>query len=100
MAKATGRVVQILGGVVDVEFPREDIPELFEAIEVERPGKEPMILEVQKHIGDNWVRTVAMDATDGLQTRNACPCHRRPDPGPGWTVHIGAHFQCARSPDR
>jgi len=67
MAKATGRVVQILGGVVDVEFPREDIPELFEAIEVERPGKEPMILEVQKHIGDNWVRTVAMDATDGLQ---------------------------------
>jgi len=67
MANATGRVVQILGGVVDVEFPREDIPELFEAIEVERPGKEPMILEVQKHIGDNWVRTVAMDATDGLQ---------------------------------
>jgi F-type H+/Na+-transporting ATPase subunit beta len=67
MANATGRVVQILGGVVDVEFPREDIPELFEAIEVERSGQEPMILEVQKHIGDNWVRTVAMDATDGLQ---------------------------------
>jgi F-type H+/Na+-transporting ATPase subunit beta len=67
MANATGRVVQILGGVVDVEFPREDIPDLFEAIEVERPDKEPMILEVQKHIGDNWVRTVAMDATDGLQ---------------------------------
>src|SRR5574339_785660 len=67
MANATGRVVQILGGVVDVEFPREDIPDLFEAIEVERPGKEAMILEVQNHIGDNWVRTVAMDATDGLQ---------------------------------
>ncbi|HEX5840304.1 MAG TPA: F0F1 ATP synthase subunit beta [Anaerolineales bacterium] len=67
MAKATGRVVQILGGVVDVEFPREDIPDLFEAIEVEREGKETLVLEVQKHIGDNWVRTVAMDATDGLQ---------------------------------
>ena len=67
MANATGRVVQILGGVVDVEFPREDIPELFEAIEVERPGQGPLVLEVQKHIGDNWVRTVAMDATDGLQ---------------------------------
>jgi F-type H+/Na+-transporting ATPase subunit beta len=64
---ATGRVVQILGGVVDVEFPKEEIPELFEAIEVERAGKEPLVLEVQKHIGDNWVRTVAMDATDGLQ---------------------------------
>ena len=67
MANATGRVVQILGGVVDVEFPEGDIPELFEAIEVERAGKDPLVLEVQKHIGDNWVRTVAMDATDGLQ---------------------------------
>ncbi len=67
MANATGRVVQILGGVVDVEFPEGDIPELFEAIQVERSGKEPLILEVQKHIGNNCVRTVAMDATDGLQ---------------------------------
>jgi len=67
MADATGRVVQILGGVVDVEFPEGDIPELFEAIEVERAGKEAIVLEVQKHIGNNWVRTVAMDATDGLQ---------------------------------
>ena len=67
MANATGRVVQILGGVVDVEFPEDQVPDLFEAIEVERPGQDPMVLEVQKHIGDNWVRTVAMDATDGLQ---------------------------------
>ena len=67
MANATGRVVQILGGVVDVEFPDGDLPELFEAIEVERPGQGPLVLEVQNHIGDNWVRTVAMDATDGLQ---------------------------------
>ncbi len=67
MANATGRVVQILGGVVDVEFPEGDIPDLFEAIQVERPGKEPLVLEVQNHIGNNWVRTVAMDATDGLQ---------------------------------
>lgn len=67
MANATGRVVQILGGVVDVEFPEGDIPELFEAIQVERPGKDPLVLEVQNHIGHNWVRTVAMDATDGLQ---------------------------------
>jgi F-type H+-transporting ATPase subunit beta len=67
MANATGRVVQILGGVVDVEFPPGEVPGLFEAVEVERDGKEPLVLEVQKHIGDNWVRTVAMDATDGLQ---------------------------------
>ncbi|MDQ2692176.1 MAG: F0F1 ATP synthase subunit beta [Chloroflexota bacterium] len=64
---ATGRVVQILGGVVDVEFPQQDVPNLYEAIEVERPGQQPLVLEVQKHIGGSWVRTVAMDATDGLQ---------------------------------
>jgi F-type H+-transporting ATPase subunit beta len=67
MANETGRVIQILGGVVDVEFPEGDIPVLYEAIEVERPDKEPLVLEVQKHLGDNWVRTVSMDSTDGLQ---------------------------------
>ncbi|HMU92545.1 MAG TPA: F0F1 ATP synthase subunit beta [Anaerolineales bacterium] len=67
MANANGRVVQILGGVVDVEFPNGDVPGLFEAIEVNRENKEPLILEVQKHLGNSWVRTVAMDSTDGLQ---------------------------------
>jgi len=67
MANANGRVVQILGGVVDVEFPNGDVPQLFEAISVPRADKAPLILEVQKHLGDNWVRTVAMDSTDGLQ---------------------------------
>ncbi len=67
MAEATGRVVQVLGGVVDVQFPREDLPEIFEAVEVQREGDEPLVLEVEKHLGDNWVRCVAMDSTDGLQ---------------------------------
>ncbi|MBI3153529.1 MAG: F0F1 ATP synthase subunit beta [Chloroflexi bacterium] len=67
MANANGRVVQILGGVVDVEFPEGNIPKLFEAIEVNRADKEPLVLEVQKHLGGNWVRTVSMDTTDGLQ---------------------------------
>ncbi|HUV92411.1 MAG TPA: F0F1 ATP synthase subunit beta, partial [Anaerolineales bacterium] len=67
MDKAKGRVVQILGGVVDVEFPAGQLPEIFEAIEVPRDGGETLVLEVQKHLGNNWVRTVAMDVTDGLQ---------------------------------
>jgi F-type H+-transporting ATPase subunit beta len=67
MAKAIGCVAQILGGVVDVEFPEGQTPEIYEAIEVERAGKEPLVLEVQKNMGDNWVRTVSMDSTDGLQ---------------------------------
>ncbi len=67
MARVKGRVAQILGGVVDVEFPMGQLPEIFEAIEVPRDGQPDLVLEVQKHLGNNWVRTVAMDATDGLQ---------------------------------
>jgi F-type H+-transporting ATPase subunit beta len=67
MATSTGKIVQILGGVVDCEFPEDELPELFDALEVARPDEEPLILEVQRHLGNNWVRCVAMDATDGLQ---------------------------------
>src|SRR4030042_536840 len=71
MARVQGSVVQVLGGVVDVEFPSEQLPEIYEAIEVTREGMSPLVLEVQKHLGNNWVRTVAMDATDGLQRGKA-----------------------------
>jgi F-type H+-transporting ATPase subunit beta len=67
MAGATGQIVQVLGGVVDVSFPPENLPEIYEAIEVPRENQDPLILEVQKHLGNNWVRCVAMDSTDGLQ---------------------------------
>jgi F-type H+/Na+-transporting ATPase subunit beta len=64
---APGRVVQVLGGVVDVEFPPENLPDIFDAIEVSRDGGNPLVLEVQNHLGNNWVRCLAMDSTDGLQ---------------------------------
>ncbi len=67
MARGTrGRVVQIMGPVVDVEFPTEELPEIYHALEIERKDQSPLILEVQTHLGENWVRTVAMDTTDGL----------------------------------
>ncbi|HMM27711.1 MAG TPA: F0F1 ATP synthase subunit beta [Aggregatilineaceae bacterium] len=63
-----GAVSQILGGVVDVAFPPDSpLPDIFDAIRVPRSGKDDLILEVQQHLGDNRVRCVAMDATDGLQ---------------------------------
>ena len=65
--RVQGRVVQILGGVVDVEFPPEQLPKIYDAIEVPRTNLPPLVLEVEKHLGNNWVRTVGMDATDGLQ---------------------------------
>jgi F-type H+-transporting ATPase subunit beta len=66
MVQANGRVVQVLGGVVDVEFPSESLPEIYEAVEVPRENDVPLVLEVEKHLGGNWVRCLAMDATDGL----------------------------------
>jgi len=67
MAGATGRVVEIQGAVVDCEFPAGEMPDIYEAIEVPREGSDTLILEVQRHLGDHAVRTVAMDSTDGLQ---------------------------------
>jgi F-type H+-transporting ATPase subunit beta len=67
MAETTGRVVQVLGGVVDLEFPSENLPEIYDAVEVPRENEDPLVLEVEKHLGNNWVRCVSMDSTDGLQ---------------------------------
>jgi F-type H+-transporting ATPase subunit beta len=67
MARFTGQIAQILGGVVDVEFPIGELPNIYDALEVPREGKQPLVLEVEKHLGNNWVRCVAMDSTDGLQ---------------------------------
>jgi F-type H+/Na+-transporting ATPase subunit beta len=63
---ATGRVIQITGAVVDIEFPAGHLPSIYNAVEIERPGLEPLTCEVQQHLGNNWVRTVAMTTTDGL----------------------------------
>ncbi|MFZ6029690.1 MAG: F0F1 ATP synthase subunit beta [Chloroflexota bacterium] len=67
MQKSTGQIVQILGGVVDVEFPADQMPEIFDAVEIPQQNRPPVVLEVQKHLGNNWVRCVAMETTDGLQ---------------------------------
>ena len=67
MAKATGRIIQIQGGVVDVEFAAGQLPGLFDALEIPQGEGYPQVLEVQKHLGNNWVRCVAMDTTEGLQ---------------------------------
>jgi F-type H+-transporting ATPase subunit beta len=61
-----GRVVQVMGPVVDVEFPAGDLPEIYCAIEIPRNGGK-LVVEVQQHLGNDWVRGVAMDATDGLR---------------------------------
>ena len=58
-----GKIVQIIGAVVDVEFPREELPKVYDALTVEGVG---LVLEVQQQLGDGVVRTIAMGTTDGL----------------------------------
>ncbi len=58
---ASGKVIQITGPVVDVEFPAGELPAIYNALEI---GE--LVVEVQQHLGNNWVRTVAMSSTDGL----------------------------------
>ena len=62
---ATGKVTQVIGTVVDVEFPAEDMPSIYNALETSIDG-ERLVLEVEQHIGNNWVRCLALGATEGL----------------------------------
>jgi F-type H+-transporting ATPase subunit beta len=67
MAKGSrGRVVQVMGPVVDIDFPPGQLPEIYDAVEIPRDGGK-LVVEVQQHLGNEWVRCVAMDATDGLR---------------------------------
>ncbi len=64
--QAVGRVVQIIGPVVDVEFPEEQLPEIYDALVITREDGSELVLEVEQHLGENRVRAIAMDSTDGL----------------------------------
>jgi F-type H+-transporting ATPase subunit beta len=63
---SSGRVLQVMGPVVDVEFERGHLPEINNAIKVKRADGSELVLETALHLGDNTVRTVAMASTDGL----------------------------------
>lgn len=68
MSNATGEVVQIIGPVVDVAFSGQNVklPAIYDALELKRNDGSTLILECQKHIGENTIRAIAMDSTDGL----------------------------------
>lgn len=68
MSKNIGKVIQVIGPVVDVSFDTEGtvLPDILDALQVTKPDGQVVILECQQHIGENSVRTVAMDSTDGI----------------------------------
>ena len=65
---SSGKIVQIIGAVVDVEFPRDNLPKVYDALTVEETG---LTLEVQQQLGDGVVRAIAMGVTDGLKRDSA-----------------------------
>lgn len=68
MIQAKGKIVQIIGAVVDVEFPHNEVPKIYDALSVlGQSESDVLVLEVQQQIGDGVVRTIAMGSTDGLK---------------------------------
>jgi len=63
---AKGKIAQVIGTVVDIAFPPDELPALFNAVEIATDGGK-IVLEVQEHVGNNWVRCLALSPTDGLQ---------------------------------
>ena len=66
MSQNIGKVVEIIGPVVDIQFSQNNLPDLLTAIEIERPNEENLIVEVEQDIGADRVRCIAMGSTDGL----------------------------------
>ena len=70
-----GTIKEIIGVVIDVDFAGQELPPIYNALEVARRrppyGQERLVLEVQQHLGEHAVRCVAMDSTDGLTARRA-----------------------------
>ncbi len=95
--KLTGRIVQIIGPVVDVEFPVGNLPEIFDALEIKTPSGR-LVLEVQQHLGDNQVRTISLGSTDGLKRNMQVIATGEPITVPVGTETLGRIFNVIGEP--
>lgn len=82
----SGKIVQVIGAVVDVEFPRDAVPRIYSALEVQ---EHDLVLEVQQQLGDGVVRTIAMGSSDGLQRGLAVVDTKQPISVPVGTGTLG-----------
>ena len=93
-----GNVSQVIGAVVDVTFAAGDQPELFEALEVKTQDGRVVVLEVQGAIGDNVVRCIAMDATDGFRRGDPATATGGPISVPVGVETLGRMFNVIGAP--
>jgi F-type H+-transporting ATPase subunit beta len=97
-ATAEGRIVQIIGTVIDVEFPPDQLPAIYNALRIDRGDGTDLFVEVQQHVGNNWVRALAMDSTDGLTRGMAVTDTGRPIAVPVGEEALGRMFNVLGEP--
>jgi F-type H+/Na+-transporting ATPase subunit beta len=98
---ATGRIAQVIGAVVDVEFQGGALPAIYDALEVDvagGDGNQRMVLEVEQEIGDNMVRCIAMDTTDGLRRGDEVRATGSPISTPVGDKTLGRMFNVVGDP--
>ncbi len=89
---AKGRVVQVIGTVVDMEFPQDQLPAIYNGIVIPMNGTK-VVVEAQSHIGNKWVRGIALTTTDGLKRGAEGNRYGDSHHGPRWTCHPGKVVQ-------
>jgi F-type H+-transporting ATPase subunit beta len=95
---AVGRVVQVIGVVVDVEFPPDQLPEIYNAVRIDMGNGRELIAEVEQHLGEDRVRCVAMGATDGLRRGTPAIDTGRPIAVPVGEATLGRLFDVLGNP--
>ncbi|HEU5382021.1 MAG TPA: F0F1 ATP synthase subunit beta [Ktedonobacteraceae bacterium] len=97
--EAKGTIVQVMGAVVDVEFPADQLPQIYDELRMVHPfSGEHLSFEVEQHLGNNWVRCVAMGPTEGLQRGNEVLALGRPISIPVGPQTLGRIFNVLGQP--
>lgn len=103
-----GEVKSVIGAIVDVQFNDGNLPPILNSLEVEGENQQGrLVLEVAQHLGENTVRTIAMDGTEGLVMTNdiffyllgprtTCNRYWSTDTSTSWTRNLGTHHECHR----
>jgi len=95
--ESRGRVVQVMGPVVDIEFSHGELPGIYDAVEI-LSNDDRLVVEVQQHLGHDWVRCVAMDATEGLRRGLEAVNTGQPITVPVGTATLGRIFNVVGEP--
>ncbi len=93
-----GSVVQVIGTVIDIEFPPDNLPAIYNAVDIVLQDGSLLTTEVQQHLGNNWVRCLAMDTTDGLRRGTKARDTGRPIAVPVGQSSLGRMFNVLGKP--